>query len=74
MIKIQQLFLRPPARLKLTLLETEVGANDCKCNWNQRLNVPSEGRTFEKHHHQPINVSSAGTQAFFLNYKKENGL
>jgi hypothetical protein len=43
-IKIRQLFLRPAACLALTLLETGVGANDCKCNRDQRLNVPPETR------------------------------
>jgi hypothetical protein len=38
------IFLRPAACLTSTLLETGVGANDCKCNWDQRLNVPSEAR------------------------------
>jgi hypothetical protein len=28
-------------RLTSTLLETGVGANDCKCNWDQQLNVHS---------------------------------
>jgi hypothetical protein len=41
-IKIRQLFLRPAACLTLTLLQTGVGANDCKCSRYQRLNVPSE--------------------------------
>jgi hypothetical protein len=31
-IKIRQLFLRPATCLTSTLLETGVGANDCKCN------------------------------------------
>jgi hypothetical protein len=43
-IKIRQLFLRLAACLTSTLLETGVGANDCKCNRDQRLNVPSEAR------------------------------
>jgi hypothetical protein len=30
--------------LTSTVLETGVGANDCKCNRDQRLNVPSEAR------------------------------
>jgi hypothetical protein len=41
-IKIRQLFLRPAACLTSTLLETGVGANDCKCSQDQRLNVPSK--------------------------------
>jgi hypothetical protein len=43
-IKIRQLFLRPAAYLTSTPLETGVGANDCKCHRDQRLNVPSEAR------------------------------
>jgi hypothetical protein len=43
-IKIWQLFLRPAVCLTSTLLETRVGANDCKCNRDQRLNVPFEAR------------------------------
>jgi hypothetical protein len=43
-IKIRQLFLRPAACLTSTLLETGVGANDCKCSRGQHLNVPSESR------------------------------
>jgi hypothetical protein len=31
-------------RLTSTLLKTGVGANDCKCSRDQRLNVPSEAR------------------------------
>jgi hypothetical protein len=42
--KIRQFFLRPAAYLTSTLLETGVGANDCKCNRDQRLSVPSEAR------------------------------
>jgi hypothetical protein len=38
------LFLRPVVCLTSTLLETEVGANDCKCSRDQWLNVPSEAR------------------------------
>jgi hypothetical protein len=30
--------------LTLTLLETGVGANDCKCSRDQRLNLPSKAR------------------------------
>jgi hypothetical protein len=44
-IKIRQLFLQPAACLTSTLLETGVGANDCKRSRDQRLNVPSEART-----------------------------
>jgi hypothetical protein len=44
-IKIRHLFLRPAACLTSTLLETKVGANDCKCSRDQQLNVPSEART-----------------------------
>jgi hypothetical protein len=44
MIKIPELFLRPVACLTSSLLETGVGANDCKCNQEQRLNVPSKAR------------------------------
>jgi hypothetical protein len=47
-IKIWQLFLRPAACLTLTLLETGVGANDRKCNRDQRLNVASETRRSSK--------------------------
>jgi hypothetical protein len=43
-IKIRQLFLQPAASLTSTILETGAGANDCKCNQDQRLNVPSEAR------------------------------
>jgi hypothetical protein len=43
-IKILQLFLQPASCLTLTLLETGVGANDCKCSRDQQLNVPSEAR------------------------------
>jgi hypothetical protein len=43
-IKIRQLFLRLAACLTSTLLETGVGADDCKCSRDQRLNVPSEAR------------------------------
>jgi hypothetical protein len=43
-IKIRQLFLRPAACLTSTLLKTGVGAIYCKCNWDQRLNVPSGTR------------------------------
>jgi hypothetical protein len=42
-INIRQLFLRPAACLTSPLLETGVGANDCKCN-RDVLNVPSEAR------------------------------
>jgi hypothetical protein len=38
-IRIRQLFYN---YLTSTLLETGVGANDCKCNQDQRLNMPSE--------------------------------
>jgi hypothetical protein len=41
-IKIRQLFLRPATCLMSTLLETGVGANDYKCNRDQRLNVYSK--------------------------------
>jgi hypothetical protein len=41
-MKIRQLFLRPAACLTSTLLETGVGANDCKCSREQQLTVPSE--------------------------------
>jgi hypothetical protein len=40
-IKIRQLFLRPAACLTSTLLETGVGAYDCKCSRDLRLNMPS---------------------------------
>jgi hypothetical protein len=43
-IEIRQLVLRPAACLMSTLLETGVGANDCKCSRDQQLNVPSEAR------------------------------
>jgi hypothetical protein len=43
-IKIRQLFLRPAVCLTSTLLETGVGANDCKFNRDQRLNMPSKAR------------------------------
>jgi hypothetical protein len=43
-IKIRELFLRPAACLMSTLLETGVGANDCKCSWDQQLKVPYEAR------------------------------
>jgi hypothetical protein len=43
-IKIRYLFLRPAACMTSTLLETGVGANDCKCSRDQQLNVPSEAR------------------------------
>jgi hypothetical protein len=46
-IKIRHLFLRPAACLTSTLLETGVGANDCKCGRDQQLNVPSEVRSSE---------------------------
>jgi hypothetical protein len=35
------LYDRPPARVQPL---PEVGTNDCKCSWDQRLNVPSEVR------------------------------
>jgi hypothetical protein len=38
------IILQPAACLTLTILETGVGVNDCKCNKVQRLNVPSEAR------------------------------
>jgi hypothetical protein len=38
-ITIRQLFLRPAACLTSTLLETRVGADDCKCSRDQRLDV-----------------------------------
>jgi hypothetical protein len=44
LIKIRQLYLRPVTCLTWALLETEVGANDCKCRRDQRLNVPSKAR------------------------------
>jgi hypothetical protein len=33
----------------LSLLETRVGANDCKCNRDQRLNMPSEAQNVSKY-------------------------
>jgi hypothetical protein len=51
--KIWQLFLRPAACLTSALLETGVGANDCKCSRDQRLNVPSQA--------QSINIYSSIT-------------
>jgi hypothetical protein len=42
--KDSAIFLRPAACLKSTFLETGVGVNDCKCNQDQRLIVPSEAR------------------------------
>jgi hypothetical protein len=41
-IKIRQLFLRPSFCLTSTLLETGVGANDCKCSWDQRPNTNTD--------------------------------
>jgi hypothetical protein len=43
-IKIRKLFLRQAACLTSTVLENGVGANDRKCNRDQRLNVPSKAR------------------------------
>jgi hypothetical protein len=41
-IQIRQLFKRPAACLTSNLLETGVGANDCKCSRNQQLKLRSE--------------------------------
>jgi hypothetical protein len=47
-IKIRQLFLRPATSMTSTLLKSGVGANDCKCSWDQQLNVLSEARRSSK--------------------------
>jgi hypothetical protein len=42
--KDSAIILRSVACLTSSLLETGMGANDCTCNRDQRLNVPSEAR------------------------------
>jgi hypothetical protein len=70
-IKIRQLFLRPSACLT-TLLETGVGANDCKCSRDQQLNLPSEARSLHiytythTHHSRFIPERVAEVSQIFL--------
>jgi hypothetical protein len=52
-IKTRQLFL-PAACLTSTLLETGVGANDCKCNRDQRPNVSKHGGAWNNKFWPPI--------------------
>jgi hypothetical protein len=41
-VECKYFIYRLAACLYSILLETGVGANDCKCSWNQQLNMPSE--------------------------------